>query len=603
MVLTMYRKNGPIPPITGEKIPQRIVIFDTEAYRSEPINGVELQTLRLGSARYLHVNKDIKILKDQWLDFRTVEALGSWILSLARKDRSLFIYAHNLKYDLQLSGLLNWLIEEGFKASMFVIEDPPTFIRMKRGRVSLMFVDTFNYWQYSVAAMGDQLVNMKLVMPEDSQEDRDWFIYCRRDVEILSEYLLNFIRFLIREDLAPMGLTLASTAFRAYRHRFMSSPIVLHNRPEVLQLERDGYYGGRTEAFYIGEAPKQDYYKLDVNSMYPYVMLQERYPTELIGYSENLDLYRLSALLEEYYCIADVVLTTSKPVYPIVRGHKLIFPTGEFRATIHHAELVKAVSEGSVNQVLRIAIYNQAEIFRGYVNFFYELKLRAEREGDPVTRKMAKIFLNSLYGKFGQREVVSKIVENTGPESYQRMTGYSESLGTNVEVNYLGNMVEVRYKGGESYYSSPIIAGAVTARARLYLWSLIERAGLDNVYYCDTDSVITNLQGYERLKSRLNDTELGYLKLEGLSQTLYIRGAKDYTFGEEVKHKGIPKNAKQLSSNLWQYEQFRGAKTWLKQGLPVGVEVYTRTKSRKSEYDKGEVLPSGRVRAWSLSRD
>lgn len=599
----LYRQAGPIPTINSEKIPTRIVIFDTEANRSEPINGIEFQSLRLGSARYIQLDREGKIEASDWFDFHTVEELGSWLLYLARKDRALYVYAHNLKYDLQLSGLLTWLIGEGFTPGLFVMEDPPTFMRLKSGRKSFMFVDTFNYWQYGVAAMGEQLEDKKLIMPEGVAGDSDWFTYCRRDVEILSEYLLSFIRFLLDNDLAPMGLTLASSAFRAYRHRFMRAPIILHNRKEVLALERDSYYGGRTEAFYIGEAPAQDYYKLDVNSMYPYVMREYKYPVELVGYSEGLDKKRLESLLGEYYCIADIELDTATPLYPYVRKHKLIFPTGRYRANLHQAELERAVEEGSIVRVHRIAIYREEDIFSSYVAFFYELKLKADREHDPIIRKMAKIFLNSLYGKFGQREIISKIAPNPGEPEYKRITGYSESLGTNVEVNYLGDMIELRYKGGESFYSFPAIAGAVTSRARVFLWKLIERSGLENVLYTDTDSIITNYGGYSSLIPYLSSDELGALKLEGKSQILTIRGCKDYRFGEETHIKGVPKSARELEPGLWEYEQFRGAKTWLKQGLPSGVEVYTKLKSRRGIYDKGEILSSGRVTAWRLSGD
>lgn len=596
----MYRVEGPIPELKNSRYPHSILVFDTEAYRGEIINGVEAQTLRLGVCKYLKVSKDLEVTKEETQVFYSVNDLYTMIDWYSRKDSSIYIYAHNIKYDIQLSGILTYMLGEGWKISIIVLDDPPTFIRLKRGRKSVMFVDTFNYWQTSVKAMGDQLGSAKLTMPEGKDTDEEMIIYCTRDVEILTQYLLTFMRYLDDNDLAGLGLTLASQSFRSYRHRFMKTPIVIHKREEVLQLERDGYMGGRVEAYFIGTAPSQPYYKLDVNSMYPYVMKSHTYPIELVGYSENIMPGRLWDLLEEYYVIADCTLKTDKPIYAYKNGHKLVYPVGEFRTVLHHTELLDRMNLRARDKIHRVAIYRQGDVFSSYVNYLYERKLKAEAEGNKVERHQAKILLNSLYGKFGQREFISTIQDNPEGVRYGRLTGYSEALGKTVEVMYLGDQIEIRYQGGESIYSCPSIAGAVTAYARRYLWGLIELAGFNNTYYCDTDSLIVNEQGYKNLTSEIDPTRLGKLKLEGVETSLVIQGAKEYIYGTEVKHKGVPHNAKEITLGVWEYQQFRGAKTWALAGMPTGVEVYTRTKTRKTRYDKGTILDNGKVIPLSL---
>jgi hypothetical protein len=597
----VYRLTGAIPVLKTERYPKRMVVFDTEAWRSDYIHGVELQTLRLGVAKYIELPSFDKPHDHKYLHFHTVEQLGSWLEFLTRKDHTLYVYAHNLKYDLQLSGLYTWLVAEGWISKLFVIEDPPTFIKMHRGRVSITFVDTFNYWQTSLESMGLQLDDHKLPMPDESATELTWFSYCRRDVDVLGEYILKFVGFLQENDLCGLGLTLASQAFRSYRHRFMREEIVLHNDKHALNLERDGYFGGRCEAFFIGDHGKGDYYKLDVNSMYPHVMHGYAYPVELVGYSENVPLSRLNGHTQKYYCLAEVSLHTDAPAYALSNGVKLIFPVGSFRTVLHHEDLLRAIERGELIGVHRLAIYRRAEIFSDYVDFFYHLKQSAGEAGDMITRHQAKIFLNALYGKFGQREVISKIVPLEGEGKVMRLSGYSQALGRRVEVNYLGTTVEVRYKGGEAFYASPVIAGAVTANARAYLWHFIELVGVENVFYCDTDSLIVNQTGYERITPYLDLNRLGLWKLEGFASTLFIHSAKDYRFGEVTKTKGVPRKATQLDPNTWQYDQFRGAKTWVKQGMPTGVEVYRRTKQRVKTYDKGVVMPNGLVLPLRLS--
>ncbi len=596
------RFDGPIPKLEREKYPKAILVFDTEAYRHEFVGGTETQTLRLGVSRYVKLSDGLEIEKDVYDRFVTGEGLLEIIEWHTRKDQSLHIYAHNLKYDLQLTGLLPMLLASGWRVSLMVMQDPPTFIRLKSGRKSILLVDTFNYWQTSLARLGEQLTIGKLQMPAAEESDAEWYKYCEQDVRVLSEYLLEFMRFLQREQLAGFGLTLASQAFRAFRHRFMTCEIILHSRPEILKLERDGYSGGRVEAWYVGEKNGAEYYKLDVNSMYPFVMAAEKYPVEFISRTENICLVHLKKLLERYYCIARVQLKTTDPVYPCKDTHKLLFPVGAFETTLHQRELEYAYEHRQIETVKEIAIYRQADVFDTFVRYMYDLKLRGERESNPILRHQAKILLNSLYGKFGQREIISKIVDNPGQPKFGRVIGYSQALGTDVEITYLGEQMEIRYKGGESAYSFPAIAGAVTAYARMYLWSLIQQAGIENILYCDTDSLIVTRTGLESLHDKMDTNRLGALKLESQAKHLIIRGAKDYQFGSEIKHKGVPKSAVEITSGVWEYEQFRGATTWLNAGLPIGVEVYKRNKSRKTAYDKGIILENGDVVPLTLDR-
>jgi len=591
----MYRKAGLLPPINQDSYPRRLIILDTEAYRGEKLDGVELQTYRLGVMRYLHLDDNLNVIKSEYYHTHNPDELVSRVEWYTRKDKCIYLYAHNLIYDLQLSGLLTGLITRGWRVVQCVLDNPPVFARLKRGRMSIVMVDTFNYWQFSVERMGADLGMPKLEMPSPDDDMEAWITYCKRDVDVLSEYLLSFMRFLYKNDLAGLGLTLASQSFRSYRHRFMRPVIELHNNKIATELERRGYAGGRVECFRIGSCQLQPYYYLDVNSMYPYVMRDNLYPVKLAGMTDDLPVGKLSKLLTEYYLIADCHVEVDQPIYALKNQHKLIFPVGSFETTLHSPEIEWGLREGYIERINRIACYEQEQIFTEFVNFFYCMKLGAEKSGNRVLRQQAKLIMNSLYGKFGQLNVISKFAPLDGDYKTGRLRGYSEELGRAVEVNYYGTQVELRWREGESTYSYPAIAGAVTAYARMYLWRLMLTAGLDHVYYVDTDSLIVDQEGYDSLQDYLDPLTLGKLKCEGVSDRLILRGAKDYEFGDTLKHKGIPRKAVSVGEDTWIYEQFRGSLTWLAQGMPTGVEVYERYKRRLSPYDKGILTPAGIV--------
>jgi hypothetical protein len=299
--------------------------------------------------------------------------------------------------------------------------------------------------------------------------------------------------------------------------------------------------------------------------------------------------------MKDYYVIADVELETNTNCFPYRGKEKLLFPVGCLRTALHHAELELAREHATIHHVYRVAIYEKKHIFDEYVDFFYAIKRDAEQKNDKVTRQMAKLFLNSLYGKFGQTGHHTLISENTTDQLWGRICGFSERLGKRVETVYFRDQMIVSWQEGESYYSCPSIAGAVTAYARVVLWKYMTIAGLEHVFYCDTDSLIVNDDGYRNLLNCISQDKLGYLKIEGISRVLVVFGAKDYAFGDDVKLKGVPKRAQQISEGVFVYDQFEKLRSWLNRGAHEGVIVKKVQKTRKGKYDKGVVLDSGFV--------
>jgi hypothetical protein len=115
------------------------------------------------------------------------------------------------------------------------------------------------------------------------------------------------------------------------------------------------------------------------------------------------------------------------------------------------------------------------------------------------------------------------------------------------------------------------------------------KAELGNVLYCDTDSVFVNETGYDNLKSEISQSELGKLKLEK-SGDVEIFGAKDYKFNNEIKMKGIKKNATQLPDGTFKQLQFQTKNIRYRKGTEDGVVILEPIiKKLSRNYDKGTV--------------
>ena len=577
-------------------LPSHLLFFDTESYLKEVSKTVTEHHFRLGTAIYLRLEKNTEVKEKRKYRFRTQDEFFTIVTSHLSQKKPLYVFACNIWYDLRNTNLLPKLVDAGFQILTFINKSRVVIVHAKGKQGSIIFLDTLNYLPFSVAQLGKKLGKGKLKADFERDSDQKLMKYCMRDTEIITEAMLEWMRFINKENLGLFSKSLASQALNAFRHRFMKHRIVIHNKKHIAELERKAYFGGRTECFYIGKVKEKPIYDLDVNSMYPYVMWKYEIPIRHSGYLENPSIEKLSKLIENYCVIAQVELETEKPYYPLRHKGKCIYPIGRFVTTLPTASLQRALKNNHIKKVFKLAGYLKANIFRDYVDYFYRLKKQALEQGKKIDYILSKLFLNSLYGKFGQR--IDKVISAgaiTKPR-WKREEVYYRETGKHTVLNFLGNRFEELELNAEDGYNTFIaISAHVTDYARNVLLDYIETAGWENVYYVDTDSLFVNEKGYENLGPVLSETELGMLKLEKKINDLEIFGLKDYKADNTRKLKGIPVKAVKLKGNSYVVEIWPKPLSDLKEGIEKPYKTIKRVKVLKREYDKGIVTPTGRV--------
>ena len=90
--------------------------------------------------------------------------------------------------------------------------------------------------------------------------------------------------------------------------------------------------------------------------------------------------------------------------------HKQLFPIGTFKGTFCSPEIERLLKDNCILEVGSVAKYKGEKIFHDYVTFFYEERLTAKARGDKINDELLKLFLNSLYGKFGQLKKNNTII-------------------------------------------------------------------------------------------------------------------------------------------------------------------------------------------------
>lgn len=585
------RRTGRLSKILGSEIPKEFLFIDTESFIKRIDDDTVEWPLRLGCAIYIRLGKTLEVEKRIRTVFYTVDDFIETIRGYLKRNITLHIIGHNIKFDIMVMNLPMKFGEIEWYNDYPVINDRLFIWRVKAEKSRLLFIDSANFGVISVAQLGKDLGYPKQSVDFDNATDDEMIKYCFIDTEIVEKFILDYLRFIKDNQLGSFNVSLASQALSAWRARFMKKTYYIHNHDMVLQLERDAYHGGRVECFQTGYLTNGPYYYLDVNSMYPFIMSTAKVPTKLLMFALDYTVEKLFYALKQYYCIADVLLDTRNIAYPLLKDGKLIFPIGEYRTTLHDKELQYAIEHGDIKHVYACGFYEFNIIFKEYVEFFRDLRLQAKDSGNLSWIYISKLFGNSLYGKTGQTGITQHITP--GPHQQIIHRTFSNIIGTSEywnEVNWFGTKI-VEKRQGEASYSSPAVAGAITSYARMLLYGYAEQAGLENVFYCDTDSLIVNDFGYRKLSNHLDDREIGKLKVESESEIILINGPKDYQFGTMDKHKGVPNSATEIIRGKWRYLQFPGLTGWINKGGNLPPRGRYIEKSRISNYTKGLVEP------------
>jgi hypothetical protein len=644
------------------EIPSDLIFFDSESYVDIDLSKEEIQkTLNNETVKKEHETYLISSCfcrknrsgdySEKWKDYHTELTFEQkfWkdVDNFTQKKRKTLVIAHNAKYDVLATGAIPSLIKEGYRVTGFS-DDNPFFLNLEKNlcpvcgnheieednynyicydclisfhskytdRKKILILSSTNYYQFPLAKLGECFKIPKLEIDYNVKDINASVTYCRRDVEILKVAILQFIKFIQDEKLGSFKYTIAGQSFNAYRHRFLPDDIYIHRQKEALLVERQAYAGGRNEVWKIGHHTEKLYY-VDVNSMYPYVMKFKEYPSKLLTYRSRCTTSELKSFIDRGFLVcARVELDTVSRIY-FKKEERLIFPAGNFETFLSTPEITRALEDNEIKKVKELCVYEKSFLFNDYVNYFYNMRLKAKENKDEVRTLLYKLFLNSLYGKFGQKNNNWEKIGTADPEvvSLDQVFNYDTKKRDTIKTFGGGVFKRVDLPDGENeaYNSFPAIASHVTAYARMLLWNYIETAGIDNVYYMDTDSLFLNEEGYKNLEKSgaLDDKELGKMKLENIIHYAEFRGCKDYTLKyqkdgqehEEIKIKGVNKKSTKINDNKYVSIVWRGFSKYLRNGKLDNYSNDIIIKDLKREYTKGIINNKSQVEPFIYVND
>lgn len=595
----MERRAHELGNLKGGQTPPYHIFLDTEASFEQLDEKTTRQYLRLGCCEYVDRRYQTDYISNNKLTFFTILEFYDWLEGKVRKNNTTYVWAHNMSYDLRILHMFDEMPRRGWELVKSVIDSNRCMVKWKRDKTYVEWISSTNFFKLSLRKIGEILKEYKGEVDFNTASDEELAKYCRQDVVVLKKLMLEFFDLIDSHGWGKLKETAASQSMSIFRTAYKQHDIFIHVDKDAIRLERDGYKGARTECFKIGKIWGH-FWDLDFNSMYPSVMRDELFPTKLIAFRHSNRIEELKHWMKTHYCIARVKLSVDRPIFG-VKGERFIFPVGTYSTVLHHCELEYAMDGGYLEGVEEFAVYERAPIFKEYIDTLYTLRTEAKKLGNGIYILAYKLFMNSLYGKFGQLKIDCECIGECDIQEVCSERVYDlENDEWSIIRAYGGKVYQQKTTNEESFNSFPAIAGAVTAYGRMKLWKAIEKAGIENVFYCDTDSLFVNMQGMQRLHDEMDEYELGALKIEKKEYYLEINAPKDYVLGNEVKLKGISSKWQTKDGTTYTGDRFGQPISQLKTGSLNDVYIYKSQKVLKREYKKGIVNQDGSVSPFTI---
>lgn len=342
--------------------------------------------------------------------------------------------------------------------------------------------------------------------------------------------------------------------------------------PKLLEMTRlfspsECFYGGRTEVFKIyanATLREKEIHYYDVTSLYPSVYAHHPLPLgkpiHLIGSAIDLVRFHPTAS-DRYFGFAKVhVIPRKSDLIGLLpkrdeKSGRLFFPVIPMTGCWFTTEIYLAMQNGyEVTDVFEIYHWderNRSDKHLGaYVNYFFQMKQEAEgwkklgassenpteeekheiaerlyvQNGNlgkirpdkvrknAVLRALAKLYLNSLWGKLAQKPSKNSHITIYGNQQLLDLIHNPHIMFDSCNFREISpGVYKSNFKLKDEFVPSVrhgnlFIGAAVTATARCVLHTKMIQVGVENMIYCDTDSIIFY---YDPILGTLTDVGLG----------------------------------------------------------------------------------------------
>lgn len=575
------------------RVPRAFIYLDSEAYEHAD-GSSKLQTFRLAVAaldRRTHHRDGWR--EREWQSFTTTDELWDWIDKQCQQKARTVLVAHKLDYDMRLTGSLAALIERGWQLEGIRLDGGQAWASWKHGKRTLVMVDSLSWVNMSLERIGALIGIPKLDLPAWDDTYEAWLARCTRDVEIMAAFFRRLVDWVRSDDLGNWKPTGAGQAWAAYRHRFMSHRLLVHDDMEAREAERVAGWTGRCEAWRIGRQIGGPFTEWDYSTAYARIGAECDVPVQLVGELTGRSLFSLDIGNTRHAVLAECEVVTDVPTVPARLDKRIVWPVGTFTTTLWDTEIQLARENGATVNCTRAWFYRKAPAIADFCTWCLDIIEAPDADVDPIVRAVVKHWSRALIGRFASRY--------SRWEEYGRMPWDDIALGwindadggDSAKYLQLGTQLLRESARIDANDCVPAIMTWTMAECRARIWRSAQLAGLDHVLYLDTDSLIVDREGHNALAA----ANVAGFRVKSRWQNVEILGPRQLVLQGQLRAAGIPRGSTRVSADTWEGEVWSMLATSIGNGEADVVRITPRrvkvagTDSRRLHAVDGSTYP------------
>lgn len=422
--------------------------------------------------------------------------------SMARKP-NLWIFAHNLGFDLATTRLIDHLRPKGWELAELSFTGRNVRAQLSRGKKTIWLMDSWSWLTTSLDHVGRAVGRPKLPMPSWNASQDEWEEYCTNDVMVLAEGMLTVLDWWDRNALGHWGRSGPSTGWAAMRHMSAPNNVVVQTGGEGREHDRAAVRGGRRDCTRVGVIDGGPFAVLDFENAHLTVAANCRLPRNRLEWRDTWTPDHPAWWHHQYGLIAECEVETDVPRYPLRTDRGIFYPVGRFRTTLAEPEIRWAAENRDLRGVFGGHRHQMGLPLAKWGNWALGQVDLGNKQVPPVVKILVKQWGRSVPGKFAGR--TSRVVD-WGPALYpdwhvERATYGADHL-TAYDV-HAGGRHWLTIGDQESDNAYPGVLAYVESYVRVSLGHMLEALGEDLWITCDTDGAVVDISRAEQwLKER-----------------------------------------------------------------------------------------------------
>lgn len=616
----MTRQTAPVHYLRPNETvwtPSSVMFLDTET-SVIPNSMPEVLSLRLWCSLLVD-RRPTDSGKQQrlWGDGFTTGELVAEINRRLVGRTTVWLFAHNLSFDLVTTRLPLALVEAGWTINDAAVGGRSPWLRMGKGSKRLTMVDSGGWLPVPLADVAAAMGTAKTPLPQELATTDEWLTRCRTDVAILADAMCGLMDWWDEHELGNFTISGAASGWNAFRHMPTVSRVVVDPEPDLIKADRLAVHGGRRGVWRVGDVRGSRLLECDITSAYPRVAADLPLPLRRAYPVESLPVDHWVIDSDRWGVLAEVELETDTPRWPVRWHDATWFPTGRFKAHLAGPEIAEARRLGCLRAIGPGHVHQLGSAMMTWARWVLDVQDGLDPTAPPSARIAAKSWGRVVIGKWashgfertkmGPAPTLGWGYEEGWDHSAQARGGYVDLAGQRWWVT----------ASEETDNAYPAILAWVESHVRLRLSRVIEALGTDTVIQCDTDGLIIradHLREYGRrmafgnhVKGTPRQAELAAIEaLNALIYPLQIRVKKSYPWATvlgpqhvetptERRFAGLPRHATRNDEGKYVGKLWPKLQWQMTNGDPRGYVRPDVSATIEGPYAAGWVTTTGRV--------